>query len=152
MSFTASISSGFSDSADATLPVRQASAPGRDQGSFAAVLSRQQNLLQYQPESEKVSQLRSRIRDVSVQYIAQSLVQPLLKQAREMRDDTPPFGATQAEKQFGALMDERTALDMVSRGRWGIVESVERRLLKAAGLSQQQQPTEVNRGMTEIQS
>lgn len=151
MSSTTSISSGFSVSAAATLSARQANAPSKAQSSFAGVLNRQQSLPQEQPESEKVSQLRSRIREVSVQYIAQSLVQPLLKQAREMRDDTPPFGATQAEKQFGALMDERTALDMVSRGRWGIVESVERRLLKAAGLSPQQ-PTEVSKGMTEIQS
>lgn len=85
-------------------------------------------------DKDKELQLRAKIRDVSQKYVAQSLVQPLLKQARELRDDSPPFGATQAEKQFGSMMDERTALDMVQRGNWNLVGNIERRLLRAAGL------------------
>ncbi len=98
-------------------------------------MSQESNSAAQSSETDAKSlQLRARIRDAAQQYVAQSLVQPLLKQAREMRDDTPPFGATQAEGQFGSMLDERTALDMVQRGRWGIVRNIEHRLLRAAGL------------------
>lgn len=139
MDITSSISSSTALSAGATLAARRAAADAGKERQFAGVLHAQQsenqasNLLD--GESQQTRQLRAKVRDVSEKYIAQALVQPLLKQARELRDDTPPFGATQAEKQFGALMDERTALDMVKRGRWGIVENVENRLLRAAGLT-----------------
>ena len=100
-------------------------------GSFRDVLT---NHMAGKMDDSKETQLRAKIRDVSEKYVAQSLVQPLLKQARELRDDAPPFGATQAEKQFGAMMDERTALEMVQRGKWNLVGSIEKRLLRAAGL------------------
>jgi Rod binding domain-containing protein len=93
----------------------------------------QATLSQVQDADHRI-QMRAKIRDVAEKYVAQSLVQPLLKQARELRDDTPPFGTTQAEKQFGGMLDERTSLDMVKRGHWGLVGSIETRLLRAAGL------------------
>ncbi len=95
--------------------------------SFQATLSQVQ-------DADHAAEMRAKTRDVAQKYVAQSLVQPLLKQARELRDDTPPFGTTQAEKQFGGLLDERTALDMVKRGHWGLVGNIETRLLRAAGL------------------
>lgn len=102
--------------------------------SESSVLPHFDSLLRSTQSDNEQSEMRAKVRDVAQKYVAQSLVQPLLKQAREQRDDTPPFGATQAEKQFGALMDERTAIDMVKRGNWGLVANIEKRLLRAAGI------------------
>jgi hypothetical protein len=139
MDITSSISGSTSLAAGATLTARRAASAVVQERAFLDVLRAQQGtaqeMSQGEGESEKTRQMRAKVRDVSEKYIAQALVQPLLKQARDLRDDTPPFGATEAEKQFGGLMDERTALDMVKRGRWGIVENVENRLLRAAGLT-----------------
>ena len=73
----------------------------------------------------------AKIREVAEKYVAVALVLPLLKQAREARDSTPPFGMTDAEKQMGSLMDSHLATDMVKRGNWAIVDRITRNLIKA---------------------
>lgn len=80
----------------------------------------------------------AKIREVAEKYVASSLVLPLLKQAREARDSTPPFGMTDAEKQMGSLMDSHLANDMVKRGNWAIVDRISRNLQKAAEKSSTQ--------------
>ncbi len=74
----------------------------------------------------------AKIREVAEKYVAGSLVLPLLKQAREARDASPPFGMTDAEKQMGSLMDSHLATDMVKRGNWAIVDRITRNLTAAA--------------------
>ena len=80
----------------------------------------------------------AKIREVAEKYVAGSLVLPLLKQAREARDASPPFGMTDAERQMGSLMDSHLATDMVKRGNWAIVDRISRNLLKAAEKSNTQ--------------
>ena len=79
-----------------------------------------------------------KIREVAEKYVAGSLVLPMLKQAREARDASPPFGMTAAEKQMGSLMDSHLATDMVKRGNWAIVDRISRNLLKSAEKSSSQ--------------
>lgn len=60
--------------------------------------------------------------------VAMTLVEPFLRQARESRDSEPPFGQTDAERQFGSLMDARTAERMVKSWDLPLVERLARQM------------------------
>jgi hypothetical protein len=81
-------------------------------------------------------------RTVAEQYVAGALVLPLLKQAREARDASPPFGMTDAEKKLGSLMDNRIANDMVRRGNWALVDRIASQLQHAGKPQPQPAPAD----------
>lgn len=60
--------------------------------------------------------------------VAMTLVEPFLRQARESRDAEPPFGQTQAERQFGALIDARTAERIVKAWNLPLVDQLARQM------------------------
>ncbi len=106
------------------LPRAHASTMSSNQQTFANMLGKIQ--------TPRTTTDPAKIREVAEKYVAGSLVLPLLKQAREARDASPPFGMTAAEKQMGSLMDSHLATDMVKRGNWAIVDRISRNLLKSA--------------------
>lgn len=74
--------------------------------------------------------------------VATSFIKPILTQARESNNAPPPFGPTQAEKQFQSLLDNRLADDLVHAAQFPIVE----RLVKqfTANLEQPTQNQQVD--------
>lgn len=76
----------------------------------------------------------SRARSAAEQLVAITFVQPILAQVREAKDAAPPFAPTEAEKQFGALMDARVAQEIVGGARLPLVERLARDLLARSGV------------------
>lgn len=64
--------------------------------------------------------------------VAMTLIEPLLREARESRSSEGPFGLTDAEKQFGALMDARTAGRMVKAWQMPLVDQLARQMREQA--------------------
>jgi Rod binding domain-containing protein len=93
-----------------------------DQTSFSKVLSRENSRISLDP--------KAKARDAAEQFVAIALVQPLFKQLRASQNSTPPFGASNGEKQFRALWDAEIAQRMVHRSRWPLVDRVAQGLLK----------------------
>lgn len=61
--------------------------------------------------------------------VSNTFIEPILKQIRESNDAPPPFGPTDAEKQFGALLDTKVADEIVQGTNFPIVEQITQRLL-----------------------
>lgn len=64
--------------------------------------------------------------------VAMTLIEPLLREARESRSSEGPFGLTESEKQFGALMDARTAGRMVQAWNLPLVDQLARQMREQA--------------------
>lgn len=65
-------------------------------------------------------------REAAEMFVAVSLVQPVLAQARESSWAAPPFAPTQAEKQFGALMDAHVAREVTRAAQFPLVDRLAR--------------------------
>lgn len=65
-----------------------------------------------------------RARQAAVDLVAITFVEPILRQARETRSSEPPFGQTQAERQFGSLMDAQTARRIVQSWEMPLVKRI----------------------------
>lgn len=65
-------------------------------------------------------------REVAETFVAVALVQPILAQARESGWAAPPFQPSQAEKQFGALMDAHVAREITRAARFPLVDRLAR--------------------------
>ena len=68
-------------------------------------------------------------KDAAERFVAQVLVQPLLKQLRDTDNAAPPFQPTEAEKTFRGIADAQIALDVVRGSNFPLVDSVARGLL-----------------------
>ena len=71
-------------------------------------------------------------RDAAERFIAVTLVQPILDQARASDNAAPPFKPTEAEKQFRGMIDAQTAMNIVRSSRLPIVDRMARDLLRNA--------------------
>lgn len=72
-------------------------------------------------------------REAAENFVALTLVQPVLDLVRETSEAAEPFKPTQAEQQFGGLLDARIASDLVKSARFPLVDRLARDLLKNAG-------------------
>lgn len=54
--------------------------------------------------------------------VATSFIKPILAQVRESNNAPPPFGPTQAEKQFGSLLDNQLADEIARAAQFPIVD------------------------------
>lgn len=88
--------------------------PPRDDGSaeFAAVL---RGASAGRPGSTRAA---------AEQLVATAFIAPVLRHLREFSDAAPPFRQTQAEKQFGQLLDIRTAEQIVRKADLPIVRQI----------------------------
>jgi hypothetical protein len=98
------------------------------QRSFAFALGRAGTIRPAQPQTPA-----ERARESAEQFIAQTLILPLLKQLRESNHAAPPFAPTSGEKQFAALQDAETAQRIAHATRFPLVDRVARDLLRRAG-------------------
>jgi Rod binding domain-containing protein len=92
------------------------------QASFSQIIARETGREETTPEQ--------RARRAAEQFVASSLVEPILKQMRSASDIPPPFGPSQAEKQFRSLMDTQVARNIVTRANWPVVDRVAADLIK----------------------
>ncbi len=62
--------------------------------------------------------------------IATSFIKPILSQVRESNHAPAPFGPTNAEKQFGSLLDNRLADEIVHASQFPIVDRLVERFTR----------------------
>jgi len=73
-----------------------------------------------------------RARTAASQLVATTFIKPILSRAREMNRAPAPFGPTQAEKQFGAMLDNKIADDIARSMGLAITERIERDISRRA--------------------
>lgn len=67
---------------------------------------------------------RANALDTAQKLVSTTLIKPILSQARAARDAPAPWGQTQAEKQFGALLDNRIADDISKAAGFPIAQRI----------------------------
>ncbi len=72
-------------------------------------------------------------RESAEQFVAMTLVQPLLKQLRENSKAAPPFAPSSGEKQFQSMLDAQVSQQIVHSSNFPLVDVVARRLLGRNG-------------------
>lgn len=121
----------FADSLRSGVTARDASRLA-DHELFGSVLARTQ---EEQPKDAK-----AQARKAAEDFVAQSLVEPVLKQMREMSQAQAPFAPNQAEKAFRTMLDNAMAQRVVRSGHWPLVDKVTDRILARSGPQGQVQP------------
>jgi len=71
-------------------------------------------------------------RNAARQFVAVTLVQPLLKQLRESNTAAAPFAPSQGEKQFQSLIDADIALKITGAAHFPLVDRLASDLAKRA--------------------
>lgn len=69
-------------------------------------------------------------RGAAEEFVAMALVQPVLKSLRESNNTPPPFGPTDGEKKFGAVLDTEVAKRIVRATSFPLVDKVAAGLLE----------------------
>lgn len=114
---------------EATMPYHP-KAPAREfdaAGSF-------QNALGHAIDSEHAkpdaTTRATEARDAAEQLVSTAFVQPILSGLREMNNAAPPFAPTQAEKQFGPLLDAQLADRYVAGQNFPLVDRLAAQLYR----------------------
>lgn len=130
---------GLSNSADSAALIRTSGELARtrdaDQEAFASILGRKGTR---PAQAEQTPEAKAR--EAAEQLVAITFVQPVLSQARAARSSDGPFGQTQAERQFGGMIDGMTAERMVHAARWPLVDRLARDMLKHVNTKAQDKP------------
>lgn len=71
-----------------------------------------------------------RARQAAEEFVAQTLVQPILKQMRDTNRAFGPFAPGAHEKTFASMLDTEVAKSIVKSSRFPLVDAVARRLLE----------------------
>lgn len=79
---------------------------------------------------------RTTARETAQEFVAMTLVQPILTAARESNAAAPPFAPGDAERRFGFLLDQRYANEIVRAQNFPLVDAVTRQLLRHAGIEE----------------
>lgn len=77
-----------------------------------------------------VSPAEAKALDTAHKLVSTTLIKPILAQARAARDAPAPWGQTQAEKQFGSLLDNRIADDIAKSSSFPIAQRIAQNILK----------------------
>jgi Rod binding domain-containing protein len=64
----------------------------------------------------------AKAREAAEGLVSTSFIKPILTQARESNKAPAPFGPTQAEKQFGSLLDNQLADEIVRASQFPLVD------------------------------
>ncbi|MFK7758994.1 MAG: hypothetical protein AB8C13_03485 [Phycisphaerales bacterium] len=73
--------------------------------------------------------------DTAQKLIATTLIKPILAQARASNNAPPPFNQTQAEKQFGALLDNKIADDISKASSFPIAQRIADKIIAGSPVS-----------------
>lgn len=127
----------MTDNPTITIPTAtRGAAPQPIDGSLklgSAISSRQDDFSRILAKASDTSKLtpEENARRAAREFVAMSLVQPLLKEMRESNHAAPPFAPTGAEKQFQSMLDAHSAQQIVRARQFSLVDSVARKLLDA---------------------
>lgn len=113
------------------------------QGDFASVIARAQNRVQATPEDRQAA-----ARESAEEFVAVTLVQPLLKQLRETSNAAAPFAPSSAELQFRGMMDAQIAQRVSRASNFPIVDVVARNLLRAGEKKTNESKEVTNEGIS----
>ena len=132
--------SGFGAAIDPRLRAGGSSfAPGSSAGSsagslvadrqrdFASLISRQTAGIDPGADTPE-----ERARATAQDFVATSLLEPLLRSVREANQAPAPWGPSDVEKRFGGLIDAEQARNIVRSSNLGIVDRLARDLLRAS--------------------
>src|SRR5688572_27052985 len=97
------------------------------QGDFSAVLARGRRTFAETPAEQKAA-----AREGAQDFVAITLVQPLLEQLRKSNNAAAPFKPSSAELQFRGMMDAQIAQRIVRATSFPLVDVVARGLERAA--------------------
>lgn len=111
-----------------TLTPSAASALIDRQADFSSIMARASRPIDDAPGSREAA-----ARESAQEFVAVTLVQPLLKQLRETSKAAPPFAPSSAELQFRSMLDAQIAQRIVRASGFGIVDAVARNLLRNGG-------------------
>ena len=75
-------------------------------------------------EDADVESKRAEAQAAAEGLVATSFIKPILTQVRESNNAPPPFGPTQAEKQFGSLLDNELADEIVHAAQFPLVDKL----------------------------
>lgn len=81
-------------------------------------------------EPDSPAQQYARAREAAEGLVATSFIKPILTQVRESNNAPPPFGPTQAEKQFGSLLDNKLSDEIVRASQFPIVDRIVERFTR----------------------
>lgn len=73
-------------------------------------------------DAKSVETKRDEARVAAEGLVATSFIKPILSQIRESNNAAPPFAPTQAEKQFGSLLDNQLADEIARASQFPIVD------------------------------
>jgi Rod binding domain-containing protein len=96
------------------------------QDDFASVIARARKQIEDSPSSREAAAKES-----AREFVAVTLVQPLLKQLRDTSQAAAPFAPSGAERQFRSMLDAQMAQRIVRASNFGIVDAVARNLMRA---------------------
>lgn len=139
----------MTDSPSITVPAAaRTTAPQPIDGSLklgTAISSRQDDFSRILAKAADPTKLtpEETARQAAREFVAMSLVQPLLKEMRDTNHAAAPFAPTGAEKQFQSMLDAHAAQQIVRARQFSLVDSVARKLLDA-----QQRTQDASRSMT----
>jgi Rod binding domain-containing protein len=92
--------------------------------SFASLLGQAETAGRAEPTGTP----EDKARETARQFVAVTLVQPLLKQLRETNQAAAPFAPGQGERQFQSLLDADLALRITGAAQFPLVDALARRL------------------------
>lgn len=111
------------------------------QNDFSRILARASETVTKTPEETAQQAAR--------EFVAMSLVQPLLKEMRDTNHAAAPFAPTGAEKQFQSMLDAHAAQEIVRARQFSLVDSVARKLLDAQRRTQDASQSNIARSSNE---
>lgn len=83
-------------------------------------------------DPKAVAEVEASAREKAEAFVAQALVQPVLKEMRSSSDAWGPFKPGQHEQSFSWLIDERIAQNIVSSENFPVVDRIAESLLQAS--------------------
>lgn len=83
---------------------------------------------------KSVEEIERKAHKAAEDWVAMTLIQPILREARENNHAEGPFAPGPYEKQFGALHDAAVAREIAHSARMPIADRVAQDLLRAAGI------------------
>ncbi|MFG0246261.1 MAG: rod-binding protein [Phycisphaerales bacterium JB052] len=112
----------FTPTNSSVMKAKQASRSGTDPLSSVTT----PNLTRAQmPDTERsIEEKFAEARKAAEELVATSFIKPVLQQVRDSNNAPAPFGPTQAEKQFGSLLDNQLADEIVQASQFPIVDRI----------------------------
>lgn len=124
---------------------RVAASASRATGTSASVLGARQTLFRDvlagavgnrtggDVQTHRSSDAQQTAREAAQDFVAVTFLAPVLKQLRDTNNAAPPFAPGPAEKQFGGLMDQHVARQIVRASHFPLVDRVAHDLLRSKG-------------------